>query len=477
MTPLWNSTTRLYVGFCVAVVLATTSTAWGQAATRPAAEAESAVPAATGPRIGKIKGDNVYIRSGSHVNYYPVSKLNRGDPVTVVGEQYGWFEILPPAGTYSLVEKTFVDRNGNTGTLNGERWVNAGSTLDKARYAKQVKLSKGATVHILGETDDGAYFKIEPPPGAHLWVSGDFVEGVSLTGAAPRVKPPDRVAPGELGLDGQPLTTTRPAGATTRPSEGGIVMRTTPAGRTNARRNATPSVTTSGPATDSDKFQPQISAIEAEIQAENIKPFTERAYERVLGKLVPLAEQTEDEVAALYAKTRIEQIEGYTEAQAALRRIAQLKGEALIQADREKALRENMPKAADVLPADMIVVTGEIRASNVYTGTASRPKRWRIVDPAADSGRTLAYIELPPNSTINPADFFGKAIGIKASARKVASDTIPPIPIYTVAEIVLMDSSTRPARVGGSQAYASPLSPRIASPASQPTTAPSTDLE
>lgn len=424
-------------------------------------------PAARGPQSGKIKGDNVYIRSGSHINYYPVTKLNRGDPVTVVGEQYGWFEILPPAGTFSLIDKTYVDRTGDTGTLNGDCVVYAGSNLDKAHYAKQARLKKGDTVKILGETPDGAFYKIEPPAGATLWVKADFVEGVTPTGAAPTIKPPERVAPGELGIDTEPrAASTRPAGGRSGPTTRPIVRRSpTPAERTSQARAPRPAA--------SEKYEPQMSAIEAEIEAENTKPFTERSYDRLLSKLRPLAEQTEDEIAALYAQTRIRQIEGYTESQAAARQIAGLRDEAMRIAAQIAKDRPGR-KPFDINPADMIVVRGEIRPSNVFKGDPGRPKRWRVVDPAGGAGaRTLAYIEVPPELGINPADYFGKHVGIRASAREVAKDTIPPIPLYTVSEIVILDASTRPARVSGSTAVAGPGGLSVPPPSRQPTTNPS----
>ncbi len=43
-----------------------------------------------------MRGNNVYVRSGFHQNYYPVTKLNRGDEVTI------------PAGT--VVQITGVNR-------------------------------------------------------------------------------------------------------------------------------------------------------------------------------------------------------------------------------------------------------------------------------------------------------------------------------------------------------------------------------
>lgn len=430
------------------------------------AAAQTTQPAVRGAQQGKIKGDNVYIRSGSHTNYYPVTKLNRGDPVTVVGEEYGWLEILPPAGTFSLIEKTYVDRDGDTGKLNEERRVYAGSNLDNRRYAVQVKLQKGDTVRILGETADGAFLKIEPPPGAHLWVKADFVEGVALTGATPAVKPPETIGPGELDLEGtgRPPTGTRPAtdGTTARPTS------TRPADRASLRladRTDKP-----GPVKATRKYQTQIDAVEAKIEAAKGKPGFEQTLELLLGQLHPMAGQEEDEIAALYAKARVKQIQSYLAAQAGLRQIDEARERAIREADKIAAERLNI-HVRPTNPADEIVVRGEIRVSTIYEGRAGQSKRWRVVEPSAGpSARTLAYIELPPDSTIDPTSFYGKYVGIRASARNTLRESNPPIPIYTVAEIVVLDRESGTGRVSGTTAYASPTSPTVRPPSSQPAT-------
>ncbi|HSW45521.1 MAG TPA: SH3 domain-containing protein, partial [Phycisphaerae bacterium] len=144
--------------FITAVVLAACvlPSARAEQATQPAA-AESALPAATDAKaepgisnVGIIKGNDVYVRSGFHQNYYPVTKLNKGDKITVLGEEYGWLKIEPPAGAYSLVEKVLIDKiDEQTGEANGEVTVYAGSNLNDRRYAKQVKLDKGARVQLI----------------------------------------------------------------------------------------------------------------------------------------------------------------------------------------------------------------------------------------------------------------------------------------------------------------------------------------
>ena len=109
---------RRLMGGCIwvtaaAILSLTAATAWAEATSKPAAKeakAEAKAPAiealtaGTEPRkeaalsnVGTVTGNDVYVRSGFHQNYYPVTKLNKGDKVTVLGEEYGWLKVEPAA--------------------------------------------------------------------------------------------------------------------------------------------------------------------------------------------------------------------------------------------------------------------------------------------------------------------------------------------------------------------------------------------
>jgi len=128
---------------------------------------------------------------------------------------------------------------------------------------------------------------------------------------------------------------------------------------------------------------------------------------------------------------------------------------------------------------DTIVVRGEIRVSGIYDGSANRPKRWRVVDPK--SGRTLAYIEVPKGSPIDPVQYYGKYIGVRASGCRLLRGTIPPAWIYTVEEISVLDPAAQSKEPAGQPAgkalrrVAMKASPApTAVPATQPAAAPGT---
>lgn len=435
-----------------------------------AVSAQTTQPAAVDVGVGQgqagtVTGNNVYVRSGFSTNYYPVTKLNRGDKVRVLGEEFGWLSIVPPAGTHSLVEKTYVDViDDKTGVLNDDGvWIRAGSNLDPRRYARQVKLNKGAKVQLIGETEDGAFYKIVPPAGVNVWIKADFVDRSGLTERvespqAPVIEP---VEPGTLKLtedlpklgegvvavpSQEKPTTTRPA---LSPSEG-IGLK------------------------PGEKSSIQINAIEAEIASENTKPLAMRDYSGAIEKLRSLAEQSSDEVGQLYATARLEQLETQMDLIASVSQLETMRIEATARSSGYSKERQALlARIAEARGYQDIVARGEIKVSQVYDGSGSRQKRWRLVDPA--NGKTVAYIEVAKDSPIDPVQYYGKYVGIRAAGRKVMQGTIPPLPIYTVQEIVVLDpgSQSEPpkpaaARAGGSAWSASPESPAIAPPTSQP---------
>ncbi len=423
-------------------------------ATQPAASTRPAAsPADDGPQVGTVTGDNVNVRSGSDQNYYAVTKLNRGDQVTIVGERFGWLEILPPVGTYSVIDKNYVDRvDDETGVLNGTVRVYAGSELDQRRYARQGNLHKGDRVQVIGETADGKCYRIVPPRGAHLWISGDYVARGARVARAPGPYPPtiETVKPGELKLTGD------------TPGEREAPLGPLPTPRPLA---ASPGSAQSG------EYQLLLNAIEAEIAAESAKPVGDRVFEPILHKLQPLAEQDQDKLAKLYAEARIKQVQDHLELVAAVQEMRDLRAKRIAGADAMRRAREKIKAKAAVLPDD-IIVRGDIRVSGIYDGSGNRPKRWRIVEPGVSPARTLAYIEVPPGSPIDPVQYYGRYVGIRASARRLLPGTMPPVPIYTVEEIKILDRAEQSKRAPDSPATASPLPPEATTSSTQPATPP-----
>jgi len=147
--------------------------------------ATEAVLAQTGPVNrnfpweGEVTGSSVYIRSGAGSNYYPTTKVGPGTRLLVIGEKFGWYEIIPPIGSFSYIDATLVQKSedGTKGTVTQENvYVRAGSELERRKTSTQTLLTKGATVTIIGEAD--GFLKVVPPKGASLFISAQYVAPV-----------------------------------------------------------------------------------------------------------------------------------------------------------------------------------------------------------------------------------------------------------------------------------------------------------
>src|SRR5262249_50563663 len=126
--------------------------------------------------IGEINTNAVYVRSGAGDTYYATAKLDKGAQVTVIGYKFDWLKVVPPADSFSVVGKVYVEKSpdGATGTIKGNDVnVRAGSTINAMRTTIQTKLNEGDKVEILGE--EAEFYKIKPPQGVALYVSSRFV--------------------------------------------------------------------------------------------------------------------------------------------------------------------------------------------------------------------------------------------------------------------------------------------------------------
>jgi uncharacterized protein YgiM (DUF1202 family) len=176
----------------------------GSEAPAPAPE----VPNAKFNVFGEVTGNNVYVRSGPSDSYYPTTKLNKGSRVKVVGEKFNYLKIEPPPGSFSYVGKAYVERRGDggIGRVTTAANVRTGSDLNSMKTTVQTKLETGTDVKILGEQEE--YYKIEPPPGAYLYVGKDFV--------LPKERIPDQ---GIASAEGQEQGRPQPTEATEQQTE------------------------------------------------------------------------------------------------------------------------------------------------------------------------------------------------------------------------------------------------------------------
>lgn len=149
------------------------------------------------PYTAVVVADEAYARSGPGTAYYETLRLNKGDQVLVERhDPGGWYAIAPPAGSFSWVKASEVEKGANgLGTITGQNVeARVGSLKPVSKSFHQVRLSQGAQVKILDErkTETGVWYRIVPPTGELRWIAGRDVAPVDE--AAPET-PNDETAP------------------------------------------------------------------------------------------------------------------------------------------------------------------------------------------------------------------------------------------------------------------------------------------
>ncbi len=388
----------------------------------------SAQVANSGPRVGEVVGNDVYIRSGPSENYYPVIKLSAGDRVTVVGQQSPWLEILPPVGqgAYSWISAEYVDSvDGHEGVVNGSNVrVRAGSTLaefERHKSRVQLKVNSGTQVRIVGRHPDG-YLKIEPPAGVTFWISQNLVEfelGQAPT-ATSKTSPNSRSATPPIDEPTDTQTSDHKAVGS------------------DADVAPTQEEPSQFSALESAELRKTLEDVEVGIVAELGKPVVKRDFSSLADKLRPLTAQTEDEFARRYAVARLTQINDMTKLVRTISKMHQLDGEVARKRREFLDARSNLLATAPPVPAGLDA-KGELRESALYP-PGSSPRRYRLVDPTIGTGRTIGYIEIAPGSNLVIGDYLGRFVGVRASTKKLQSGAVDPVPIYVASELVLMQN-------------------------------------
>ena len=384
--------------------------------------------------IGEVTGNDVYVRSGPSDNHYTVTKLDAGTRVRVVGERENWYEILPAKGLFSLISTDYVDTaDGRRGVVNGNNVrVRTGSSLSDHRYTVQLMLSKGAEVRISGKTGDG-YYQIEPPVGATVWISRDFVSFV-----------PDELLRLENQADSA-LPASEPRDAGTGAGPEGKAMAVDDAAidpaddAAKAVMHDRAGSSSSGSSSSSAWQSPSVVALEAlDVQTrEALKlPLRERDLTARIEAYREIADSQGDEFAARYAGVRIEQLTRIVELEESARYVGSLREKA------EEIRRASFAERAQLQKVPPPVmggfhVQGELRFSAIYP-KGTTPRRYRLVDPKLPNARTVGYIEIPPQSMIQIEDFVGRYVGVRASAKRIQTGGVNPVPIYIASELVIL---------------------------------------
>ena len=357
-----------------------------QSGTTPGSSQE--VDTSSFPYSAVITGEDVYVRSGPGTNFYHCGKLKTGDKVKVVGKQFSWSRIVPPAGSFSWISMQYVTIDATdpkVGTVSGDNVrVYAGSDYVKPLYSTtlQGKLSKGEKIKLLGEQMDD-YYKIAAPPFAYLWVSTNFTKAIPEPVKAPPVAvTPTRTPAVETKVElidpNKPIEPNKPADA-------------------NAVAEVVPAPV--DPKTPLEKYR----ELEEQVKAEHAKPADQQDYTELKKALLEIANDKEAGNAARFSQFIIGRIEGYELALAVVKEV-KLQNEQLdkVIAGIDKAKETRLAKVETM---GKFAIIGEFQTYQTYG-----PGNYRIVD---ENGKMICYA-LPASEAakVDLRSFIGQKVGL-----------------------------------------------------------------
>ncbi|NIP25748.1 MAG: hypothetical protein GWN67_10215 [Phycisphaerae bacterium] len=344
------------------------------------------------PYTAEVTEDNVPIHCGSGTNFYICGKLKKGDKVKVVSSQFNWSCIVPPPGSFSWITTRYVsidpDRP-NIGIVTSDSIrVYAGSEQREPIHSEtlQLKLNRGDEVKFIGK-QKGDYYKIEPPPGAYLWVSTKYTKPI----APPVVKVIKPVV-------------VKPKVDTNTPTK--IVTKVDPNTDPNAAAKAEPNdmkalvpTTISGESENLKAYY----AVDKLLKAEMAKDPNKQDYTKIKEALTVIAGNKDAGKAAKYAEFALRKIKAIELAMA-------IEKEVRLQNEELKKTHEGIDKARETRLAEVgalgkYAVIGTLQTSNIFISDAA--KRYRIMDAA---GKTICYAA--PTGPIAKKDF-SKLAGTK----------------------------------------------------------------
>lgn len=357
----------------------------------------------------RVTADTLNVRSRADANSQIVTQIRANAIVEAVGQEGGWYRIVPPAGAFSFVAAQYIDMQGEdvgvVSTDSGTLRVRVGSTLrtiDPMQAEVQTRLERGTRVKVLGQ--QGEWLKIEPPAGIYLYISDRYAVPVS----------PD-VAAAFRAARAEGRATTQPIVATTQ----------------------------SVPDEPEDTWARKLARIETDIAAESRRSVLTQNWQALIERLEPIAAQRMEPLPARLATGWIAQLEARQADQEAARVLARVKRETdLAQTQHERELeRIRELRRRTTLNPDGHVARGEFQLS--FAPGERDDKRWyKLVDPI--SLVTVAYLEIAPSAQSDLRPLLGGYVGVDGEKRfdtQLGADVIRVTRIAT-----LQPPASQPAR-------------------------------
>lgn len=385
----------------------------------------------TSPYFATVTADNVYVRSGPSVqSSYPFGKMDRGEVVRVMEENFGWARVQTAGRAFAdmtgfvpLDERIQLSVDGTSITANAStelRAPNIGSESTPDSSWKQIgRIEAGATLAVISRIDGerGSVWCVRLPEIGEGWINSNFLRRSTAVEAA--------------AFDQVVVTTEN---TTLAGTEGG-----TEAGTLAAAEGAMEGVPAEPGATVATEMKPAKPAKSPQQIAAELRRTTfadlEATWLKVKGQ--PVADA---ELGALYARYIVFAAEVANEPSLAslkvrtAARIAQLEVQQDVQ---NKILELQATKArltGECAQINGIAVAiearseytavGVLNASIIYDG-ATLPLLFRLQDPS--TGQTVAYVV--PGDGFQLSTMLGTLLGIKGEKAyddALKLDTITP---------------------------------------------------
>lgn len=160
-----------------------------------------------------VKSPNieVFCSPGNGELVYATNVLTQSTKVQVVEERAdGWLAIKPPRGSFSIINKLYLEPKGNdtylvTTAEDATAPVLYGHAQGKKPTAIAVNLARGTFVRAVGQPitgNDGVWLPIEPPEREVRYIKA---EAVTRDGGAAPPPPPSQIGAFQPSAGGQPF--------------------------------------------------------------------------------------------------------------------------------------------------------------------------------------------------------------------------------------------------------------------------------
>ncbi|MFZ9024206.1 MAG: hypothetical protein ACO21J_05105 [Anaerohalosphaeraceae bacterium] len=373
------------------------------------------------PFMAKVTGNDVYVRSGKGTAYYACGKVNLDDQVTVVGEAFGWAEIIPPEGSYSWIHKNYVDVEDDqptVGVLTGDNvrvWAGSDNIEPMRSSSMQTKLNTGEIIELFADQPaDGDYYKIKPPAGAKLTINCALLEYVGPAASPKPVAIPPRTA-AETPVDLPASTETEaPVFGNLTEEKAPTETQAEPADEPDAAQDAEKAEPSKPEAEDSENLK-ACYALATKIDQELQKPLAEQNYDSIKQAVEAIKGDTTDSKAVTYAQILLERIVRYELAISVINTLKQ-QDESLA-TTKEKIEKARQAELKSVHRDADFIYTGVLKVSHVYTKKTGR-KRYLLQGP---DGKILCYAVPTTEKVAGQFEaLLGKRVGVQGT---VSSDT------------------------------------------------------